>query len=409
MDYIKLLREEYPIIGLGVLLTFFSSFGQTFLISLYLPEFLEHFQITEGQYGTYYAIATVSSAACLLYVGKLLDRTDLLYYTLMVCAGMIVACLILASANHWIVLIVGIWGLRLSGQGLMSHISMTTMGRYFEFNRGKAVSVASMGHALGEFAFPVAITAIITGFGWRSSLMMSAGFVLLVLVPIVFLILYSRKKVRTPPDHEAEPDKDQVEEKWNYGRMLRDRRFWVLVPSVFIKGFLITALFFFQVSIADFMEWSREWMAGCIMAFAIFQILASLLGGPMIDKWSARILFPFHLLPLAFGVSMLLLWGHPYIGIIYFGLMGISMGFGNTVKSAAYAELFGTRSLGLVRSLFTVVMVFSTALGPVIFGWLLDFDVSFFYIFLTSILVVLLIAVTSFPVQKMSRPNTPQP
>ena len=41
-----------------------------------------------------------------------------------------------------------------------------------------------------------------------------------------------------------------------------------------------------------------------------------------------------------------------------------------------WAEVYGTRHLGAIRSMATAIMVFGTAVSPVLFGRLLDLGVS---------------------------------
>lgn len=64
-------------------------------------------------------------------------------------------------------------------------------------------------------------------------------------------------------------------------------------------------------------------------------------------------------------------------------------GFSNTVKNSALAEIYGTRILGSVRSLFITVMIFSTALGPVVFGSLLDREIGFHALAFASLIIML--------------------
>jgi MFS family permease len=52
--------------------------------------------------------------------------------------------------------------------------------------------------------------------------------------------------------------------------------------------------------------------------------------------------------------------------------MGVTVGMSGTIKSSILAEVYGIRKLGAIRSLFTMFMVISTALGPLIVGWMFD-------------------------------------
>jgi len=52
--------------------------------------------------------------------------------------------------------------------------------------------------------------------------------------------------------------------------------------------------------------------------------------------------------------------------IIYLFSVGVSLGSGNPIKSSVIPELYGTERLGGVRSVFTAMMVFGSALGPMV-------------------------------------------
>ena len=56
--------------------------------------------------------------------------------------------------------------------------------------------------------------------------------------------------------------------------------------------------------------------------------------------------------------------------------VGVTNGFANVLFSSLWAEIYGVNYLGSIRALSTALMVFSTALGTAIFGFLIDLDYS---------------------------------
>ena len=71
----------------GLLLTFFSSFGQTFFISQFSRRIRETFELTDGGFGMLYMGATLASASTLVFLGKIVDRISVS----VVSAGVIMA------------------------------------------------------------------------------------------------------------------------------------------------------------------------------------------------------------------------------------------------------------------------------------------------------------------------------
>jgi predicted MFS family arabinose efflux permease len=88
------------------------------------------------------------------------------------------------------------------------------------------------------------------------------------------------------------------------------------------------------------------------------------------------------LLPLASALVVINLSDHHYMVWPYMVLMGISSGLYFTGLSALWAELYGPKHLGAIKSLTNAVMVFASALGPALVGSLLEWGLSFTLILL---------------------------
>ena len=64
------LRANARWLGAGMTLTLASSFGQTYFISIFADRIMEDYGLTDGQWGLVYTVATLSSAAVLLFAGR---------------------------------------------------------------------------------------------------------------------------------------------------------------------------------------------------------------------------------------------------------------------------------------------------------------------------------------------------
>lgn len=380
MRHTRLLRDSLPLLAFGLLLTFFSSFGQTFLLSLYVPAIEALLAISNTVFGSLYAVATLSSAFTLPWLGGRFDRMPIRAYTLMVLVGLVAALLLLSSARHLVVVVIAFYGLRLFGQGLMSHTAVSAMARYFEANRGKAIGIAILGHPLGEATLPLLVTLLIGGFGWRSTLQFSALSVAIVVLPATLLLLRgARSRLKK---FEASSDTDTAgtvhQSIW---QLIAERRFWIITPLVFMTGYTNTALFFFQLKLGEARGWTPEWVAGSLSAFALASALGMAGAGPLVDRLSGRQLFPGYMIPYVAGLLVLVFFHQPIAYPIALLLMGLANGSGSTIKNAMLAEIYGIQVIGKVRSVFTTIMVISTALGPISFGVLLDAEFSYGWIF----------------------------
>jgi len=379
VNIIQFATRYNRLILFGFALTFFSSFGQTFLVSLFVPGFLDSFGISYAYFGSLYSAATLGSAFILAWAGAWIDRVPLKKFALAVTAGY-VAALWTTALSVWIwMLFLGLLGIRLFGQGLFGHTAHTTMARYFVTMRGRALSLSNLGFSFGEAILPITVTALIGVVGWRLSLGTISLFVLL-LLPVLIIFTLGRDPMEYAEEGIRDTDGKSGSEpgqQWRRRLVLRDPRFYLLLPAAIAAPFLLTGFFLYQTQLAGFRGWDMEIMATSFIAFALSKSGASLLSGSLIDRFTACRLYPFFLIPLLFGLFALISFSDPSTVFIYMFLAGISMGAAFNITTSLYAELYGTANLGAIRSMMTMFMVISTAVSPVLFGLLLDAGHSF--------------------------------
>lgn len=398
MSYLTFVLRERRLLSFGLSFTFFSSFGQTFLISLFVPFFLEAFQLSNAGFGTIYSAATLSSALILPWLGQWIDRIPLRWYSVLVAAGLLSASLLVMISWHISVLFLGILFLRLTGQGLSGHTAQTTMARFYDDQRGKALSISSLGYPLGEAFLPVLFAALLGFLHWRTAWGIIALCITLILLPLIYLLIGRNKAGLSNPAEEAEAVPESARE--NYARIFAEPQIGFLIPAVLIPPFWMTGLFLYQVSIAPALGWTVGLVATAFISFAVFRIISSIFIGPLIDRFSAQALIPFYLIPMIIGLILPVLFEFQWIAFAYMGLLGVTMGIGGNIKSALWAELFGKGMIGTVRSLFSSLMVLSASLSPFLLGWLLDIQTPIEYVLIVgsiSALVASLLALRIHP------------
>ncbi len=395
MKYFSFFRNYSRLLAFAVLLAFFSSFGQTFLISFYVPEFAGAFDLTEGRIGVLYGIATVGSALLLPWTGRLIDRVSLSRYTLAVSAGLGLGGLILAVAPHWILLFAGLLIVRHCGQGLCGHIAMTSSGRYFVENRGKAVAIAGTGYPLGEILFPALITLSIAVLGWRLSWGLSAGLIIVVLAPLALSLLRSSRRLENALPKVDSGTSDESRN-WRASLLLTDYRFYVILATLVPIGFFSTAFIFYQAVIAESRDWGDHVFPSAFAAFAITRAMLALAIGPWIDRLTAVRLLPAHMILLLIAGAFLVFFSGEWAAYAYLICLGMSMGVGQSVATAVWAEVYGVENLGGIRSVASMIGVLSTALAPLIFGMLLDFNIEVPTLLRGALVMILALTLFSF-------------
>jgi MFS family permease len=399
--YIRFFLTHPRVLSFGVLLTLFSSFGQTFLISMFVPRLLETFTLDTAQFGLLYAAATVTSALSLPFFGRLIDRTPLRRFSLAVGLGLVIACFLMAVAPNVPVLFLAILGLRLTGQGLLSLTASTTMARVFEEGRGKALSLSGLGYPLGEGLLPLLVVLLIHGAGWRLSWGILGVVIALLLLPSMYSLLVD-VEAGPPVTNRSAATAGVPPEKL---ALLRDTRFYLLLPGSLYLPLVLTALFLYQVPLAEHRGWSAQTMATAFIGFAVARSVASLIVGPMIDRWSAIRLFPMILIPASIGLLVLSLGAVPWIAFAYLILAGVSQGIASPMMTALWAEVFGIESLGAIKGTVSTFGILSTAVGPVLLGACLNAGISFDLILPATAVLGLATAVLSLFARPRLRRN----
>ncbi|HMB68256.1 MAG TPA: MFS transporter, partial [bacterium] len=385
-SYLTFAVRHRRFLGFGFTLLFFSSFGQTFFLSLFSAEIRGAFGLSHGSFGSLYSLATLASGLTMLWLGRQIDRHELPRFTLGVCAGLVAAAFLMAWTPTVPLLVVALFTMRLTGQGLMGHTSSTSMARYFEAGRGKAISIATLGLPAGEATLPPIAVAVSAAIGWRTTWVVFALAIAVVLVPLVswllrghserHLALQRGQAVDAAP---AVPGQERVEPRrfhWTQRQVVGDARFWLVVPSITASAFLMTGFFFHQVHLVETKGWSLQWYSLCFSAFAATQVGSGLVAGPLVDRFGAPRLLPFYLVPLALAFLVLASLSHPATALGYLLLAGLSAGSSATVGSALWAEAYGTVHLGAIRAMVSAMFVLSTAASPVLMGQLIDAGVT---------------------------------
>jgi len=380
-EYWRLLRDQTSLLTYGVALTFMSSVGQTFLVSLFVPSFIASFVLSEGGFGLLYSGATLGSAFLLPWIGRRMDRDHLHHFTLGVVGLLAGSAFLMASAWHVSVLAVALLGVRLGGQGLSSHTALTAMARYFEAGRGRALSISSLGFPLGESVLPLLLTLVIGWWGWRSAWVVLGAAVIAFGPMLVRLLLRSGIELHPVKAAAAARAREETEEAearrhlpltHTPAEVLKDTRFWLILPAVVLPAFWGTGFILYQTAIAATSGWSAPLMASAFVGLAVARIVFTLGAGGIVDRFTARRLFPLTVLPMAAGIGLLGLHDAWWVAYAFMALLGVTFGLNGATETALWAELYGTRHLGAIKSMLTSVVVVSTALSPPLVGFVVE-------------------------------------
>ncbi|MDH3450230.1 MAG: MFS transporter, partial [Gammaproteobacteria bacterium] len=96
---LRLIRSEWQLLLFGFLMTFWSSPGQTFLISLFSGELRTELDLSDGEFAGVYSLATLLSAIVMIWSGSLVDRVELKKLSIAIVLGLGVGCVMMSFSG----------------------------------------------------------------------------------------------------------------------------------------------------------------------------------------------------------------------------------------------------------------------------------------------------------------------
>ena len=390
---INFFHKNFALLAIGFFTAFGSGFGQTYFISLFGGYFREFLNLTNGEFGGYYSIATILSAISLIWAGKLIDNIELRKYVSTIVVGLSLTCLLVSSILNTFMLFIGLYLLRLFGQGLMGHTSRTTMARYFDKDRGKALAVSSYGLAFGEIFYPSIAVISIGVIGWRLTWVSSSIFIIIFFGIGLWYLLKNHKQVHQNFLNNQKKNEQKI---WKRRDILKDTKFYCYLPSTLLMSFAVTGFFFHQVYIAPLKGWDLNLIAIGLIFYAIFSIIGSTIAGLLVDKFNARKIMPFFLIPYLLILIILMYLNGPLILFAYMSVVGLTQAIGENVSGSLWAEMYGVNNLGSIKALMTFFGILASAASPFLFGIILDQGDTLNMLILGTIILIIIFSVLSY-------------
>lgn len=372
--YIHFVRDNANWLAAGVLLSFTSCFGQTFVISVLAGEIRADFGLSNTGWAVVYMIGTLGSAGAVLWAGSAVDHFRVRVVGALTLGGLALACLAMAAVSSVWALAAVILALRFFGIGMSSHIASVAMTRWFVSNRGRALAVATMGFAIGEAILPLSMVAALTVVGWRVIWVAAAGLVTL-LIPALWWLL---RRERTPQSIAREaPVAGMAGVHWPRSAVLRHWLFWMVAPALLAPWACATSFFFHQVHLAQVRGWSHVSLVTLFPIYTLSWIVSMAASGWAADRFGAIRLMPWYQLVYVACFLILGLTTSLWAAAVGLILLGVGAGAHAAIPPVFWAEVYGTRHLGAIRATVAAIMVFGSALGPGITGWFIDHGLNF--------------------------------
>jgi MFS transporter, OFA family, oxalate/formate antiporter len=370
--------------------------GQTMGMAVFTDTFIEVLGLSRTELSVAYLLGTIGSSFFLTRAGRLYDRIGA--RIIVIASSLALALTLVAISRLDLVsrslssflqvsfvaitfpaIVLCYFGVRLSGQGILTNACRNVLLVWFEKRRGFVGGLRGVFVSLGFSISPLVLAWMIAQFGWRGALTYLA-----VMIGIVFVIIAAIFLRDTPescgvlPDGKiAGPESEFAAETKIAGMPLVDAKknavFWVYSLALGLYGLFITAVTFHIVAIFAEVGRSSVEAFAYFLPQAIFSTLINLSASWFADS---RPLKPFLLLLLlglivgSVGVLNLHQWYGYWLMILGFGTGG---GLWGLISNLAFIRHFGRKHLGEISGFNISIAVFASAIGPLLFS--LGFDI----------------------------------
>lgn len=372
----------WVIVFIAGLSVFFSGPGQTYFISIFIDHYITDFDYSRSWVSGIYSAATLCAGFSLFMVGRLVDRLGQRFMMVLIGILLAVACFWNAFLQGAIMMFIGIFMLRLFGQGSMTLLPNTLVPQWFIAKRGRALSIMTIGTFASSALLPPLNTWFIDNIGWRMTWTVWGLLLVVIFVPLAFTLVRNQPKdIGEVPDGNPRggnkdlmlnPNVEVNEKSWSLSEAMKTRSFWFILFCVSVPALVNTGVTFHIVSITEGKGLPTEIAAIVLSLMAIIGFPVTFFVGYLADRFSVHyilaITFFGHILSL-----LILLMVDSTVGAIAFGIMwGIVNGFERIVLNIVWPNYFGRAHLGSIKGIAQTVMVIGSAFGPLPFGLFFD-------------------------------------
>lgn len=361
--------------------------GQTMGMAVFTDHFMAAFNLSRTELSTAYFFGTLGSSLFLTRAGRWYDRHQA--RTLLVAASLVLGVvlvfissidvLVAALPGSWQpwpafgLILLGYFGVRFSGQGVLTSAARNVLLVWFERRRGLVSGARGVFVSLGFSLAPLLLAMLIDTWGWRGALWILAGvvggaFALLALV----IVRDTPESCGLRPDgmsaeeHAAQPAARMRSVTVEEAR--RSPVFWIYAAALSVHSLFGTAVTFHIVDIFAQAGRSAAEAFRYFLPMAIVATSVNLLASWLSDNTPLK---PYLLIMLgAFAAGA---WGllnlHADWGYwLLVGGFGAGGGLWGLLSNLAYVRNFGRLHLGAISGLSLSLTVFASAVGPVLFS-----------------------------------------
>lgn len=376
----------WVILGAATFGVVMSIPGQTMGVSVFTDPLIDATGLSRTGLSTAYMAGTITSGLLLPRGGRILDRLGARSTAVLAACGLGVTLVVLSQIDRvagllgggatiaWAALALGFTALRFSGQGMLTMVSRTMLGKWFDRRRGLASAISGVFVAFGFAAAPLLLHGWVEHSGWRGAWLSMAGVVVVLMGGVAWLLFRDNpEECGLTMDGQAAPSEEE-EARATRGEAIRSAAFWALTLTLAVQGLTVTGFTFHIESVGAEAGFAEGEAVAIFLPIALVSTTVGAIVGWAADRLPIRTLLFVMLAGELLGylaatqLSSDVGW---WLTVVGFGMAGGCFG---PLTSVALPRFFGRTHLGAIAGVMTMALVIASAIGPTIFA--LSHDLS---------------------------------
>ncbi len=373
------------ILPISTLAAFFTSPGQTYMVSVFNPSLRAALDLSLSQLTGAYMLGTVLASLPQSYIGQWADRVGIRKMLFLIISLVSLACVFISQVRSLPMLFFAFLFLRMFGQGALELLSVNMLPMWFRDKLGTVSGIKNVALNLMIGLVPIGILALISQIGWRTTYLLAGVTVFAVLMPLVYIFYINRpEEIGQNIDGDSPIKSNQAasgklsQNELTLKAALHTRAYWILTLSWFAWAAIATAITFNLLPIFTAKGLTEQQAAASytilMVASAIFQIIGGLIADRVQLRWMA-----FGALGL-YGVAVGTLLYVPVgsVVLVYTIILGMAQGLFGGLGNTVWVRYFGREHLGKIRGSVWTAAVAGSSIGPFLMGVSYDQSGDFF-------------------------------
>lgn len=258
----------------------------------------------------------------------------------------------------------GVWVLIGCAMGAVLYDSAFSVlaKRTAPFHR-RAITAVTLVAGLSSLIFQPLTGALARHYGWRTGLLVLAGILAAVTIPIHVFVLKS-------PDGSGRSPATALRKSRIRAAVIVDRRFWFLTAALAVVTAASMAASVLLIAYLVDHGWSLGTAAFAGGALGVMQLPGRIAFGHLARRLShARLATVLFLLPGA-GILVLLASNGGTLVWPAVGLLGVAQGANTLLRATIFVDLYGPQDIGVLNGLSSRVITLGRAVAPLGAGFL---------------------------------------